>query len=165
MWGCYNYFSISTLHLRFKDFLKPRSDLLIIKELFWLHIWRAMCFISSLSRVVTSSWKRRIAVAVMRVALQWDSHSKTREGQLWGHPTSWRMDQDWGMLLRWSLFNTESVWGASSLSLVSVPFLLNGFWVRNRVGLSKEEDRYPLAAPSIVRLLYHHMVTLWGHGI
>lgn len=140
MWGCYNYFSISTLHLRFKDFLKSRSDLLIIKELFWLHIWRVMCFISSLSRVVTSSWKRRIAVAVMRVALQWDSHSKTRGGQLWGHQTSWRMDQEWGMRLLWSLFDTASVWCASSLPLVSAPFLLNGFWVGNRVGLCKEED-------------------------
>ena len=152
-------FSISTLHIRFKDFLKPRSDLLIIKELFWLHIWRVMCFISSLSRVVTSSWKRRIAVVV-----QWDSHSKTRGGQPWGRQTSWRLDQEWGMLLLWSLFDTESVWCAGSLLLVSAPFLLNGFWVGNRVGLCKEEDD-TLSLHAVLLRCCYHMVTLWGHRV
>lgn len=85
----YTHFPSSTLHIRFKDFLKPSSDLLIIKELFLPLIWKAVCFISSFSRVVTCVWKRDIAESIMGVALQRDSHTRTREGQLWGHQKSW----------------------------------------------------------------------------
>lgn len=128
MWNCYNHFPSLTLHLRIADiFLKPNSDLLIIKEFFLLHIWRAICFISSFFRVVTCSWKRNIVAAVMGVVSQRGSHNKKRKRQLW-EPSEVTNGSGIG-----NTASLESVWCAPSVLGVSAPFLLNSFWLGNRV--------------------------------
>lgn len=72
-------------------------------------------------------------MAVMGVDLPWSSHTKTREGQLWG-PLEVLKDGS-------GIGNTASLKSSCyrirvmcSLSIVSVSsFLLNSFWLGNRV--------------------------------
>lgn len=91
-------------------------------------------------------------MAVMGVALQWDSHTRTREGQLWGPSEVLKDGPGIGNTasLKSSCYRISVIFSGLR---VSAPFLLNSVWLGSRVSFYKENDR----------LLYYDMVAFWDH--